>query len=287
MRPLLTLTIAAAIAGSAAGAPASAQTRPADAATCVVLFKQFDVLQNLYPNNKARYDGRVAQPPVETQAQRVRNAGCITLTRELVGMETVAAPPVSNAGPAIAPTQLHAGVVTNMADDARARAFFASKGVLARSVGSAPLGRRIYIGPFATQGALDEARGAGARRRLRLALSGDLLMRALALIAGLAALSAGPADAATPWRDPATCLATFDAYDTAAWLYPNNRFRSQPDPPAIGTEPADAAAAPAGLPDALERHRRHAGARSRGSRRTGSPTAARRSAPPPYMSASS
>ena len=51
-------------------------------------------------------------------------------------------------------------------------------------------------------------------------------MRALALIAGLAALSAGPADAATPWRDPATCLATFDAYDTAAWLYPNNHFRS-------------------------------------------------------------
>lgn len=157
MRPLLILTIAAAIAGSAAGAPASAQTRPADAATCVVLLKQFDVLQNLYPNNKSRYDGRVAQPPVETQAQRVRNSGCITLTRELVGMETVAAPPVSNAGPAIAPTQLHAGVVTNMADDARARAFFASKGVLARSVGSAPLGRRIYIGPFATQGALDEA----------------------------------------------------------------------------------------------------------------------------------
>ena len=45
-----------------------------------------------------------------------------------------------------------------MQDDARARAFFASKGVTARSVGSAPLGRRIYIGPFVTQGALDQAR---------------------------------------------------------------------------------------------------------------------------------
>ena len=52
---------------------------------------------------------------------------------------------------------LHAGVVTNMEDDARARAFFAEHGVRARSIGSAPLGRRIYIGPFATQGALDSA----------------------------------------------------------------------------------------------------------------------------------
>ncbi len=158
MRHLLTLAITACIAGSVTGAPASAQTRQADGTTCVALFQQFDVLENLYPNNRARYNGRVAQPPVETQAQRVRNAGCITLTRELVGMETVAAPAVGSTGPAIAPTLLHAGVVTNMADEARARAFFASKGVLARSVGSAPLGRRIYIGPFATQGALDEAR---------------------------------------------------------------------------------------------------------------------------------
>jgi hypothetical protein len=45
-----------------------------------------------------------------------------------------------------------------MADDGNALAFFEANGVPARSVGSSALGRRIYLGPFATQGALDGAR---------------------------------------------------------------------------------------------------------------------------------
>src|SRR6478672_9612526 len=111
MRRFLTLSLAVLIAGSVTGAPASAQTRQADGTTCIALLQQFDVLEKLYPNNRARYSGRRGPPPVETQGQRVRNAGCITLTRELVGMETVAAPAIASTGPAIAPTLLHAGVV--------------------------------------------------------------------------------------------------------------------------------------------------------------------------------
>jgi hypothetical protein len=97
------------------------------------------------------------------QAQRIRQAGCITLTRDIARMEAVGGPPVADSGSAIAPVGLHAGVVTNMQDDGRARAFFAAHGVPARSVGSAPLGRRVYLGPFATRGALDQARDLALR----------------------------------------------------------------------------------------------------------------------------
>ena len=52
---------------------------------------------------------------------------------------------------------MHAGVVTSMEDEAAALAFFAATGRRARSIGAAGLGRRIYLGPFATEGALDGA----------------------------------------------------------------------------------------------------------------------------------
>ena len=142
---------------------------------------------------------------VEAQAQRVRNAGCITLTRDLAGMEAVGGPPVADSAPAIPPISLHAGVVTNMQDDARARAFFAAHGVPARSVGSAPLGRRIYLGPFATQGALDAGARPGAPRRVRRALSGEVLMRR-ASRPHAAVLAGGMAPAALRAADPALCL---------------------------------------------------------------------------------
>jgi hypothetical protein len=54
-------------------------------------------------------------------------------------------------------------VVTNMEDDAAARAFFAANGVPARSIGSPALGRRIYLGPFRTRGDLDVARDLAVR----------------------------------------------------------------------------------------------------------------------------
>ena len=151
------LGLAACVQGQASG-PSRASGN-----ACVALYQEFDVLQRMYPNNQRRYENRVAAPLVEAQAQRVRQAGCITLSRDIAGMEATEGGPVTDSGPAIAPISLHAGVVTNMGDDARARAFFEGRGVAARSVGSAPLGRRIYLGPFATQGALDQARDLALR----------------------------------------------------------------------------------------------------------------------------
>jgi hypothetical protein len=149
--------VLAAVLGGCVPATAPGPSRaPGD--VCVALFRQYDILENLYPDNQRRFQNRVARPPVEAQAQRLRRAGCLTLTRDLAGMEASPQAPATGGGAAIPPVSLHAGVVTNMEDDARSRAFFASRGVPARSVGSAPLGRRIYLGPFATQGALDGAR---------------------------------------------------------------------------------------------------------------------------------
>jgi hypothetical protein len=140
------------------GCTASTARPPAsERDTCVARFKYYDLMEDLYPNTRSRHQNRVAAPPVEAAAQRLREAGCITFSDEIAGMAMVVPPPASPPGAAIPPTSVHAGVVTNMADDAASRAFFESHGIRARGIGSAPLGRRIYIGPFATQGALDDA----------------------------------------------------------------------------------------------------------------------------------
>ena len=159
----LSLAFAAlALAGCVQGTPATGPS-PVSGNTCVALFQQFDVLETMYPSNQRRYENRVAPPLVEAQAQRLRVAGCITMTRDLQGMESLPATRLADAGPPIPPVSLHAGVVTSMADDARARAFFEARGVPVRTVGSAPLGRRVYLGPFATQGGLDQARDLALR----------------------------------------------------------------------------------------------------------------------------
>jgi hypothetical protein len=170
--PILSgLLLAAALPG---GDAAAAGQRQADGPACAAMFQRFDLLQAMYPDNSRRYQGRSARPPVEAQAQVLRNAGCITMTAGLAGMERVPAGVVSDAGGAIRPVQIHAGVVTSMEDDARARAFFAAHGVQARSIGSAPLGRRVYIGPFATQGAFDAARSLALAAGFASPYAGDM-----------------------------------------------------------------------------------------------------------------
>ena len=138
LRLLFALGIAAMACGGAGGARTEA-----DGPTCVAMFQRFDLLQDIYPNNNRRYQNRAAPPPVELQAQIVRNAGCVTLTAELAPMAGLAPRPIANGGRAIAPTRLHVGVVTNMQDDAAVLAFFEASGIPARSLGSAPLGRQI------------------------------------------------------------------------------------------------------------------------------------------------
>lgn len=149
-RPLLTLSAVA--LALVACAPIGQQV--ASEQDCVALFRQYDDMEQWV----ARPDWRTIPIELNFQQIRLRNAGCITMSADLAGMEALPLVPVTDSGPVTVRVFLHAGVVTSDADDARVRAFFEARGVRARSIGEAGLGRRIYLGPFATAGALEAAR---------------------------------------------------------------------------------------------------------------------------------
>lgn len=163
IRSALFLLAAAAGLAACASAPLPGPSRAASGPVCIDLYQRFDVLERTFSSPPRRRDQMIAHPVVMAQAGRIRRAGCLTFTREIAGMEAVAGPGVTDAGLLIRPVALHVGVVTNMEDDARARAFFEARGAAARSVGSAALGRRVYLGPFRTQGGLDTARDLALR----------------------------------------------------------------------------------------------------------------------------
>lgn len=156
MRPLTALA-ALALAGCAAG-PGPAPVARGDSAACVEAFRWYDSTRATMSTPSGRGDRMAIPPDLQMPVSRIRSLGCLTFSDDLAPMATVSRPPVTDSGPAIAPTSIHAGVVTSMGDEAAALAFFTDHGVRARGIGAAGLGRRIYLGPFATQGALDQAR---------------------------------------------------------------------------------------------------------------------------------
>ncbi len=139
----------------------SASAQSVDNARCPFWFEFYDSTARAYGSN-ARDPRRDAPGPVMDAARQLRMAKCLTFSRAIAGMDAIPASAGEKArtpsGPAIRPTYLHAGIVTSSEDDARARAFFERQGLAARSVGAALLGRRIYVGPFATAGQLEAAR---------------------------------------------------------------------------------------------------------------------------------
>jgi hypothetical protein len=52
---------------------------------------------------------------------------------------------------------VHLGIVTGIGDEAFVTRHFRGLGYRSRGIGAEGLGRRIYIGPFTSQGALDQA----------------------------------------------------------------------------------------------------------------------------------
>ena len=158
-------------------------------------------------------------------------AGCITLSRDLADMEAAAGPPVSRHRPGD-----RAGLAAcrrgHQHGGRRPRPrLLRGAGLPARSVGSAPLGRRIYLGPFATQGALDGARDLGVPRRVPLPLSGAVLMRR----PGPRRRDAGGV-AAAGWaqrrgrRPGGSALRLFDDYDRRAGSIPTARSGARTSP---------------------------------------------------------
>ncbi len=154
MRSVPFLLLVTLLAGCAV--PAPPQWR-ADGPTCVAMFQEYDRRLKLFPDESIWRPGRMVDPWVEAQGARLRDAGCLTSTAQIIGLDSASADPIVESGPAIRPVSLHIGAVSSMEDDARVRAFFEARGVRARSVGDPMLGRRIYLGPFATEGGLQGA----------------------------------------------------------------------------------------------------------------------------------
>ena len=149
-----------ALAAIGAGTVAAAAGVP-DRGVCERAFRAYDSAVWLYPDNQWGDDRPVLRPDVARAAQAVIRGGCLTSSADLDGMPALAqqlAPyTITDSGPAIRPTTVGLGIVTGIWDEARATAFFRGLGYRSRGIGAQTLGRRLFIGPFTSQGALDQA----------------------------------------------------------------------------------------------------------------------------------
>lgn len=124
---------------------------------CAALFRQFDAIEASMSTAGGWRDERPIRPELQGVTARMRQARCVSFSDGL-NFDAPPGPAIAESGPRLVPPlRIHAGAVTSMDDDAAARAFFEARGAPAASVGSPALGRRIYLGPFATQGGLDAA----------------------------------------------------------------------------------------------------------------------------------
>jgi hypothetical protein len=154
-RPPSSTLLAAALAAVVAG-PALAQD-PSNP-TCPARFQLYETATQVSgPAQNQR--NLSASTQVTAAARWLRMGNCLTFSAQLASMATLGpeagAAARAPSGPTTPPTWLHVGIVTSTADEARAIDFFVAQGLRARSVGAALLGRRIYVGPFTTLGALE------------------------------------------------------------------------------------------------------------------------------------
>ncbi len=157
-------TLALGLAGCAALAACDVPLQaPPDSAQCTRLFEEYDYLVNTFPPDKysASSDTYILYPALGKQNIRLISAGCVTNTDDLDGLEQLGAKlgfrkPVDS-GAAIKPTAIHVGVLTSLTDVSRATVFFRNLGYKTRTIGAEGLGRRLYIGPVASEGAMRDA----------------------------------------------------------------------------------------------------------------------------------
>ncbi|TPE50425.1 hypothetical protein [Amaricoccus solimangrovi] len=163
---------------------ASLPPRPprGDPANCRVLFQNYDRAASLFQpyTYSARLDGRSTQTPALSVASNaIISNGCLTTTADLKGLESLQMKlgprkPAESGAP-IPPTAVHVGILTGGFSDAgRATAFFQSQGYETRTIGAEKLGRRLYIGPVRSEGALDQAIALAAEAGFPSAYPSDL-----------------------------------------------------------------------------------------------------------------
>ena len=145
------------LAACAAGA-----AQPRDPELCGRLFWRYDTVARVYGTTWFDdRDARVPSGPLSRPSQALRNNGCLTYSSDLDGLtalaERLAPYRIENSGATIRPVPVHLGIVTSIYDEGRVTQFFRGLGYRSRGIGAETLGRRIYIGPFTTQGAVDQA----------------------------------------------------------------------------------------------------------------------------------
>lgn len=135
---------------------------PPQPSRCEALFLRYDAVARAYPNDW--FDDRGGIPgsgQLSRATGDLRSNGCLTSAADLDGLPALAARlapfVIEDGGPAIRPTPVHLGIVTGISDEAFVTRHFRGLGYGSRGIGAEGLGRRIYIGPFTSQGALDQA----------------------------------------------------------------------------------------------------------------------------------
>lgn len=132
---------------------------------CRVLFRNYDQAIQAFGNSDySRGDSQSWKVPtaVDRAGQRLRAQGCLTSADDLaatflMSSQELRASLVGESGAPIEPISLHAGIVQGITSEVVVRQFFGGLGVRVRSQGAPGLGRRIYLGPFATEGGYAEA----------------------------------------------------------------------------------------------------------------------------------
>ena len=151
---------AALIAALLAAACVPAETP--DQSQCVWLFQQYDRVARLNPNAvQNRGERRI---PWGSELDRlwrlmIQN-DCQTRPGDLGDLAALSGGPIREGGaPLGRAVAVHVGAFTSQADTDAAIALFRGKGLQATSIGDPRLGRRVYVGPVTTQGALDAVLG--------------------------------------------------------------------------------------------------------------------------------
>jgi hypothetical protein len=153
------------------GGCAAVPTAP-DPAECEAIFRDYDRELRFSSGLYSYYDeGRaILRPEFSRLSVRALQAGCLTSSDDLANLDALRAEALSgrplDTSPALTERiSVNLGAVNSITDEVTVQSFFRSLGYRTRSFGVDGLGRRLYVGPLATEGqvaeVLDLARRAG------------------------------------------------------------------------------------------------------------------------------
>jgi hypothetical protein len=167
MRPAITFLLASAVAlGGCAGAIPPGSTPE----YCEAIFRNLDRVSRGGQGDYSYVDDRpILRPEISRLSLRALNYDCITFPGDLANLDAVRQDALRDRrlddsarleGP---PVSVHLGVLTSITDEVLVTSLFRSLGYPVRSFGADGFGRRIYVGPLASEGQVEEVRGVARR----------------------------------------------------------------------------------------------------------------------------